>query len=252
MGGIRALTGIHHPHQQLASLGVEQLGHAAHLEQIGLLADHFAGDVDGDLGRQQITQLGVGAGQVEVGDGGLDPHDFRAGGGGDLDALLNQLALKLVVVIAANLVLFVGGQQIPLTILLPDKLQRIEQHLIVLAQINARLLVNALIGVALALLEGSQRDRLQAVGYLILDGAATQQGRSHGNHHDLFHICSCILLFVFAVDFAPHGWRTRAGCRQCHREITYSSPSHKGQIRIVQLTSKLSQLRHFCTGSARV
>ncbi|AEB48109.1 hypothetical protein B565_0074 [Aeromonas veronii B565] len=54
------------------------------------------------------------------------------------------------------------------------------------------------------------------------------------------------------MDFAPHGWITRAGCRQCHREITYSSPSHKGQLRIVQLTSKLSQLRHFCTGSARV
>ncbi len=248
MGAVRALAGIHHPHQQLAAPGVEQLGHAAHLEQVGLLADHFAGDVDGYLGWQQVTQLGVGAGQVEVGDGGLDPHHFRAGGSGDLDALLDQLALELVVVIAANLVLFIGGQQIPLTVLLPDKLQRIEQHFIVLAQVNARLLVNALIGVALALLEGAEGNSLQglqAVGYLILDGAATQKGRSHGNHHDLFHICSCILLFVFAVDFAPHGWRTRAGCRQCHREITYSSPSHKGQIRIVQLTSKLSQLRCF-------
>jgi len=76
-------------------------------------------------------------------------------------SVADQLALEFVVVVATNQALFTGGQQIPLAILLPDKLQRIEQHLIVLAQVNARLLVDALVGVALARLEGAEGDGLQ-------------------------------------------------------------------------------------------
>ncbi|MDT9150871.1 hypothetical protein RSW37_24360, partial [Escherichia coli] len=90
-----------------------------------------------DLGGQQIPQLGVGPGQVEVGDGGLHPHYAGAGGAGNLDAVAHQFALEGGVVVAADFVLFVGGQQVPLAVLLADELQGIEQHLMVLAQIHA-------------------------------------------------------------------------------------------------------------------
>ncbi len=209
MGGVRALARIHHPHQQLAALGVEQLGHAAHPEQIGLLADHLTGDVDGDLGGQQIPQLGVWPGQVEVGDGGLHPQHAGAGGSGNPDAVIQQLALEGGVVVAADLVLLVGGQQVPLAVLLADELQGIEQHLLVLAQVHAGLLVDALVGVAFTLLEGGQRDRLQAVGDLVLHRAATQQNGHHARDYGSLHLLLLIALLIRPWHPLRRAWQER-------------------------------------------
>ena len=58
MGGVRALASVHHPHQQLAALGVEQLGHAAHPEQMGLLAYYLAVTLMAILAGSRSRSLG--------------------------------------------------------------------------------------------------------------------------------------------------------------------------------------------------